>query len=167
MSKPIVWTKEQAAALANETGTVEPISTAKKRYIMIVCRSLSSIESRVLSKNFKNIISFDHNLHAANTDLNALTFDLLMINISNKEAHLFLEIVSPQAKALNIPIIVVKKTLSNYKKLVSALGAYVVSKIEDLDGDQFISFLLKEKLPKLDNRFTNLFKSCFSFVSNL
>jgi hypothetical protein len=130
------------------------------RYILVTCRSLNVNESKVLSKNFKNIILFDPNLHAANTDLNTFTFDLLMINVNGKDSHLFLEIVTPQARALNIPVIVVKKSASNYKHLVEALGAYVVSRIEDLDGDNFFNFLVKEKIPKLENRIFTFLKSC-------
>ena len=137
------------------------------RYILVTCRALNANESKVLSKNFKNIIMFDPNLHAANTDLNSFAFDLLMINVSDKESHLFLEIISPQAKALEIPIVVVKRSLSNYKQLVEALGAYVISRIEDMDGTNLINLFLKEKLPKLENRVVTLFKSCFSMASKL
>jgi hypothetical protein len=145
--------------------SADSVAVAKaSRYIMVTCRSLNANESKVLSKNFKNIILFDPNLHAANTDLNSFMFDLLMINVSNKESHLFLEIISPQAKALEIPIIVVKRSVSNYKQLVDALGAYVISRIEDMDGANLINLFLKEKLPKLENRLVTFFKSCLSFL---
>ena len=163
MSNRVLWTKKSSAV----DGSAEAAPSGEKvtRYIMVTCRPLNADESKVLSKNFKNIILFDANLHAANTDLDSFAFDLLIINVSNKESHLFLEIVSPQAKSLNIPIIVVKRSLSNYKQLVDALGAYVVSRIEDLDGTNFLNFLVKEKLPKLESKLKNLFLSCWSLVS--
>ena len=68
------------------------------------------------------------------------------------------------AAGLNIPIIVLKKKLSNYGELVEALEAYVVSRIEDLDGQNFFNFLVKNKLPKLDNKCINIFKRCLSVV---
>jgi hypothetical protein len=137
------------------------------RFIMVTCRSLSASESKTLSKNFKNIVLYDNNLHSANTDLTKFTFDLLLINPCNKDNHLYMEIISSQAKQLNIPFIVVKRKLSNYKLLVESLSAYIVSKIpSDLESNGLINFLLKEKLPKLDNQCFNFIKSAVKWIKN-
>ena len=145
-------------AIANEP-VVQPT-----RYILVSCRPLEDAENKVLSKNFKNIIVYNSALNSGNLDLNKMSFDLLVIDVSNKDNHRFLEVVSPMAAGLNAPIIVLKKKMSNYVELVEALEAYVVSKIEDLEGQNFFNFLVKNKLPKLDNKCSNLFKSCLSAV---
>lgn len=143
----------------------KPVPT---KFIMVTCRSLTASESKTLSKKFKNIVSYDNNLHSGLTDLSSFSFDLLLINPCNKDNHVYLEMVSAQAKQLNIPFIVVKKKLSNYKLLVESLSAYIVSQIpEDLEGNGLISYLLKDKIPKLDNQCFNFFKSVASWVKNL
>ena len=155
-----LWLKKrnELKAVASEPA-VQPT-----RYILVTCRPLEDAENKVLSKNFKNIVVYNSALNSGNLDLNKMSFDLLVIDVSKKENHLFLEIISPMAPGLNIPIIVLKKKMSNYVQLVEALEAYVVSKIEDLDGQNFFNFLVKNKLPKLDNQCSNLFKSCLSMV---
>ena len=69
------------------------------------------------------------------------------------------------AKAQNVPIIVLKKSLSNYVELVEALEAYVISSIEDLDGANFFNFLVKTKLPKLNTTCSHLFTKLVSLVT--
>lgn len=145
---------------------VAPIVAVKpNKYILVTCRAIASNEAKILSKNFKAIMSYNPTLNSGNLDLNNMPFDMLIIDVSNKDSHLFLEIISPQAKALNIPIIVLKRKASNYKLLVEALEAYVISKIEDLEGENFLNFLVKNKLPKLDSTCLNLLKGCFTLLS--
>ena len=155
-----LWLKKRNELKAVSSETV----VAPTRYILVSCRPLEDAENKVLSKNFKNIIVYNAALNSGNLDLSKMTFDLLVVDVSQKENHLFLEIVSPMAAGLNIPIIVLKKKLSNYGELVEALEAYVVSRIEDLEGQNFFNFLVKNKLPKLDNKCSNLFKRCLSVV---
>ena len=155
-----LWLKKRNELKAVSSEAV----VAPTRYILVSCRPLEDAENKVLSKNFKNIIVYNAALNSGNLDLSKMTFDLLVIDVSQKENHLFLEIVSPMAAGLNIPIIVLKKKLSNYGELVEALEAYVVSRIEDLDGQNFFNFLVKNKLPKLDNKCINIFKRCLSVV---
>ena len=155
-----LWLKKRNELKAVASESVVPPT----RYILVSCRPLEDSENKVLSKNFKNIIVYNSALNSGNLDLSKMTFDLLVIDVSKKENHLFLEIVSPMAAGLNVPIIVLKKKMSNYDQLVEALEAYVVSKIEDLEGQNFFNFLVKNKLPKLDNKCSNLFKRCLSAV---
>jgi hypothetical protein len=155
-----LWLKKRNELKAVASESVVPPT----RYILVSCRPLEDSENKVLSKNFKNIIVYNAALNSGNLDLSKMTFDLLVIDVSKKENHLFLEIVSPMAAGLNVPIIVLKKKMSNYDQLVEALEAYVVSKIEDLEGQNFFNFLVKNKLPKLDNKCSNLFKRCLSAV---
>ena len=155
-----LWLKKRNELKASSDGTVvNPTS-----YILVSCRPLEDAENKVLSKNFKNIIVYNSALNSGNLDLSKMTFDLLVVDVSKKENHLFLEIVSPMAASLNIPVIVLKKKYSNYSELVEALEAYVVSRIEDLEGQNFFNFLVKSKLPKLDNKCFNIFKKFLSVV---
>jgi len=155
-----LWLKKRNELKGSSDGTVvNPTS-----YILVSCRPLEDAENKVLSKNFKNIIVYNSALNSGNLDLSKMTFDLLVVDVSKKENHLFLEIVSPMAASLNIPVIVLKKKYSNYSELVEALEAYVVSRIEDLEGQNFFNFLVKSKLPKLDNKCFNIFKKFLSVV---
>jgi hypothetical protein len=63
-----------------------------------------------------------------------------------------------------VPIIVLKKALSNSKELAASLDAYVLSKIEQLDGPNFFLSLVKAKLPKLQSRWLTLLKKVFALL---
>jgi hypothetical protein len=60
---------------------------------------------------------------------------------------------------------VLKKTLSNYKDLAVSLEAYVLSKIEQLDGPNFFLSLVKARVPKLQSRWLILLKKLFALLS--
>ena len=159
MSKAFVTTVSDVAASTEKS----------KQYILVTCRSCTDDEKKVLSKNFKSIVVYNSSLNSGNVDLSKMHFDLLVIDLScskKKENHVFLEIVTPMAKSLNIPIIVLKRTLSNYVDLVEALEGFVLSKIPlDLEGQQFLNALVKKSLPKLNSSCSHLFNKLFSFLS--
>jgi len=138
-------------------------SEKPSKYILVTCRMLTASENKALSKNFKQIIVYNSALNSS-FDIASMAFDLLVIDASQKENHMFLEIVSASLPGLNIPAIVLKKRFSNYKDLASGLDAYVVSRIEDLEGPNFFSFLTKSKLPKLRSRLRILLKKLFALL---
>ena len=92
-----LWLKKRNELKAVSSEAV----VAPTRYILVSCRPLEDAENKVLSKNFKNIIVYNAALNSGNLDLSKMTFDLLVIDVSQKENHLFLEIVSPMAVGLN------------------------------------------------------------------
>ena len=156
--------KAEASAVATLTGTA--VTT---KYILVTCRSLTTDESAILAKNFKTIIVYHALLNAAQMDLTQMTFDLLVLDASDAANHTFLETVTPSCVALNIPILVLKKSYSNYADLVAGLNAtssttvaYPISRIQDLTGANFFLSLLKTKLPKLESRVITLLKKVFA-----
>jgi len=88
----------------------------------------------------------------------------MVIDASLSENHTFLEMIAPSCAPLNIPIIVLGTSLSNFKKLAEDLQAYVISKIEDLEGPNFFLFLTKTKLRKLQSRWITLAKRLFRLL---
>lgn len=145
--------------------TQEVVSTTPQRYILVVCRGTTSEENKTLSKNFNNIVLYHSELNNGHFDLNSMQFDLLIIDASNKANHTFLEVVSAQAKNANIPIIVLKKSLTNYEELVEALDASVIKSVEDFSKKDFLLFLTKNKVPKLAGRLKHCLKALFSLLS--
>jgi len=152
-----LWLKRRAASAA------APLEKPSK-YVLVTCRSLSAGENKALSKNFKQIIVYNSALNSGNLDIASMAFDLLVIDASQKENHMFLENISALLPGLNIPAIVLKKRFSNYKDLATGLDGYVVSRIEDLEGPNFFSFLTKSKLPKLRSRLRTLLKKLFALL---
>jgi hypothetical protein len=114
----------------------------------------------VFANNFKQILTYNASL-SSSFDLTKMAFDLMIIDASDDASHLFLEIVSPSCKQLNIPIIVLKLRFSNYKALANALEASVVTEIKDLGGASLLSYLTKTKLPRLENRLITWGKKAF------
>jgi hypothetical protein len=55
--------------------------------------------------------------------------------------------------------------MSNSKELATSLGAYLLSKIEDLEGDNFFLGLVKAKLPNLRSRWICLLKKLFVLLT--
>ena len=159
---PATYLKRRQAGDAQQNGDV---SALPKQFILVTCRDLTVTESQTLNKNFPQVIVYHAGLNSSQMDLSKMNFDLLVIDARREENHLFLEIVSSQAKALNIPIIVLKKTLSNYKDLAVSLEAYVLSKIEQLDGPNFFLSLVKARVPKLQSRWLILLKKLFALLS--
>ena len=158
---------DPATYLKRRTGDVSSsdVSASPKQFILVTCRDLSVAESQTLNKNFPQVIVYHAGLNSSQMDLSKMNFDLLVIDARREENHLFLEIVSSQAKALNIPIVILKKTLSNYKDLAVSLEAYVLSKIEQLDGPNFFLSLVKARVPKLQSRWLILLKKLFALLS--
>jgi len=117
-----------------------------------------------LNKNFQQIHVFNSALDSGRLDLSKLAFDLLVIDASKAENHTYLEMIAPSCAGLNIPIIVLRQSLSNYKKLAEDLEAYMVSRIEDLEGPNFFLFLTKTKLRKLQSRWITLLKRAFRLL---
>ena len=152
-SQRVIWKK-------NENGDLQPPT----RFILATCRATTSDENVILNKHFKNIVSYHSELNAGNFDLSQLAFDLLIIDVSNKANHVFLEVINNQAKVLQIPIIVLKKSMTNYHKLVDALGASVISSVEDFDKKDFLLYLTRSKLPKLSSRIKHFLKMCLGVL---
>lgn len=134
---------------------------APTKFLLVTCRSLSSSEQKILSKNFKNIHLYNAALSSDNMDLTALTFDLLIVDASKRENYLFLEVVGGQCAALNIPIIVLKRRFTNSKDLALQLDAYVIDELADLTGPNFFRSLTKDKLVRLQSRIWTLLKKLF------
>ena len=132
------------------------------KYILVTCRALEDAEKRVLCKNFQQIHVFNSALDKP--DLSKLAFDLLVIDASKTENHTFLEMIAPSCAPLNIPIIVLRQSFSNYKKLAEDLGAYMISRIEDMEGPNFFLFLTKTKVRKLQSRWITLAKRLFRLL---
>lgn len=137
---------------------------APTKYLLVTCRALTADENKVLAKNFQTIIVYHAGLNGQ-MDLSKMAFDLLVVDASKPENHLFLEIVTPSCAQLNIPILLLKKKFSNCKALGEGLGAYIVSRIEALDGVNFFRSLVKTKLPHLENRLLTFIKKVFAFLS--
>ena len=153
-----LWLKRRAECKATVVGD------KPSKYILVTCRDLALAEKRILGKNFQQIHVFQHALDHGRLDLTKLTFDLMVIDASSAENHTYLEMIAPSCAPLNIPIIVLKQPLSNYKKLAEDLQAYIVSKIEDLEGPNFFLFLTKTKLRKLQSRWITLAKRFFRLL---
>ena len=137
-------------------------SEKPSKYILVTCRSLEDAEKRVLNKNFQQIHVFSSALDRP--DLSKLAFDLLVIDASQPANHTFLEMIAPSCTPLNIPIIVLRQSFSNYKKLAEDLGAFMISRIEDMEGPNFFLFLTKTKLRKLQSRWITLAKRLFRLL---
>jgi hypothetical protein len=151
-----LWLKRRA-----ECKAAAPLEKPSK-YILVTCRELEVAEKRILGKNFQQIHVYNSELDRL--DMSKLTFDLLVVDASSAANHLFLEMVSPSCASLNIPIIVLKQPLSNYKKLAEDLQAYMVSRIEFLEGPHFFQFLTKTKLRKLESRWITVLKRLFRML---
>ena len=152
-----LWLKRRA-----ECAKAAP-SEKPSKYILVTCRSLEDAEKRVLNKNFQQIHVFSPTLDKG-LDISKVAFDLLVIDASVAENHTFLEMVAPSCTPLNIPIIVLRQSFSNYKKLAGDLGAYMISRIEDMEGPNFFLFLTKTKLCKLQSRWITLAKRLFRLL---
>ena len=133
------------------------------KFMLVTCRRTTDDENKTLSKNFKSIMVY--NAQLTGSDLQKLDFDLLIVDVSHRANHLFLEMASPAATALNIPIIVLKKSLTNYAALVEALDAYVVSSVAAMEGDDFLKFLVKDKLPKFQGRCVHFLERLWAYVT--
>lgn len=134
------------------------------KYILVTCRALEDAEKRILNKNFQQIHVYSSTLDKGRVDLERLAFDLMVVDASRSENHTFLEMIAPASIPLNIPIVVLKQSFSNYKDLAQDLGAYMISRIEDLEGPNFFLFLTKTKLPKLQSRWIVLAKRFFRML---
>ena len=152
-----LWLKRRAECKAAVVGD------KPSKYILVTCRDLTLVEKRILGKNFQQIHVFQHALDSQ-LDLTKLAFDLLVIDASSAENHTFLEMIAPSCAPLNIPIIVLGCSLSNYKKLAEDLQAYIISRIENLEGPNFFLFLTKTKLRKLQSRWITVAKRLFRLL---
>jgi hypothetical protein len=140
------------------------VYTPPSKFILVICRKLTTIEQKVLADKFKCILTYNAALSSTH-DLTQMVFDLLIIDISKdatNASHLFLEMIYPSCKPLNIPIIVLKLRHSNYKCLASALEASVIKEIQEFVGDSLVSYLTKTTLPKLESRLITWAKKLFS-----
>jgi len=133
------------------------------KYILVTCRDLEVAEKRILGKNFQQVHVYNSALDHG-FDLSKLAFDLMVIDASRPENHTFLEMIAPSCASLNIPIIVLKQPLSNYKKLAEDLQAFVIGVVEDLEGPNFFLFLMKTKLRKLESRWLTVLKRLFRML---
>jgi len=134
------------------------------KYILVTCRALEDSEKRILNKNFHQIHVYSSILDQGRLDLEKLAFDLMVVDASVSANHTFLEMIAPASIPLNIPIVVLKQSFSNYKELAQDLQAYMISRIEDLEGPNFFLFLTKTKLPKLQSRWIVLAKRFFRML---
>ena len=139
---------------------VLPLSRPTK-FVLVTCRALTSDETSVLSKNFKQILVYNAALSSGNTDIGTLAFDLLIVE-ANAANHTFLEIIAPSTKKLQIPLIVLKLKFSNYKALATDLGATVITRVEDIAS--FGDFLSKTRVTKLEHRLLTFFKKLFQYA---
>lgn len=139
-------------------------SEVKQKYVLVTCRHLTQDESTVLNRFFKSIIVHNPVLNGSHVDLSTMAFDLLIINA---RTHLALEMIKPQCQKLGIPITLLKTPLCNCKELAAALGATIISKVEDMDPAQMEAFLTKERLPKLKSRWVYLVKKVLGFLLKL
>lgn len=150
----------------DENNNSEQASVPKPdKYILVLCRQTTKQEKNILSKNFHNIVNYDAELVQGKLDLSTISFDLLLVDANVDANRKFLEVISPQANELGIPIVVLKKSLTNSKELATALNASVISSIRDYDNNNLPFYMTKFKLPKLTSRIMFLFKQCYSFVS--
>ena len=133
------------------------------KYILVTCRSTTAEENKTLSKNFSVIQVYNHEL--SSMDLEKMAFDLLIVDVSKKENHLFMEIALPTAGALNIAIVVLKQSMTNYQDLVKAMDAHVISSVVSLEGEDFGKFLVKTKLPRLTSRWLYFLKRLWTYVT--
>jgi hypothetical protein len=137
-----------------------------KQFILVTCRPCTVKENAELGKHFSNILAYNPQLYSAHCDLTKMSYDLLIVD-ANKDLA-YLEIIAPQAKAAGIPIIVLKRSMCNANDLVTALGGRVIKEILPFaDKSDFLNSLLKDKLPKLENRLLNFVKACFKKASSL
>ena len=161
------WVKRRSAqqnpAQQNSCGILSGQKPSK--YVLVTCRELTPAENQILSKNFKQISVFSPVLNSGNLDPSKMPCDLLIVDATKGQNHVFLEILKPMCDAQGVPIIVLKKKLSNYKQLASDLEAFVISRFEDLVGDAFFAFLTKTRLTKLRPRWLTLLKGCFSLLA--
>ena len=134
------------------------------KYVLAICRALEPEENKILGNNFKNIVVYNSELHSNTFDLSKMSFDLLIIDVSSKDNHQFLEVIAPMCPSQRVAVVFLKKKFSNYDELVEALDAFEISKVADLTGPNFMNFLVKKKLPKLNNRCFHLFKKVAKLV---
>lgn len=163
-AKTQTQTQPQTPSIENSSPLPDPVP-APKRFILVVCRPTTSDENKILSKNFSNIVLYHSELNSGQLDLSLMNFDLLIIDVSNRSNHVFVEVVSAQAKALNIPIIVLKKSLTNYEELSESLEASVIKTIEDFNKSDFALFLTKDTIPKLEGRVKTCLKGLVALLS--
>lgn len=138
-----------------------------KRFILVTCRPTTKDENTVLNAVFSQIVVYHPELHSGRFDLSSMAFDLLVVDISNDSSRNFLATVHKQANAQSLPIIVLKKSMPNYKDMVKALGALVISAIEEFENDNLLLALTKTKIPKVAGRVKHLLLRCFSVASAL
>ena len=161
------WLKQKQE---NDVGKCAPpvgkSAVSSRRAILSTCRDLTVAEMKLLNKHFPNVIVYHAGLNSSQMDLSKMVFDLLVLDMRKAEDHLFLEVVSPSC---TIPVIVLKKSFSNYKDLVAELAkvaqVFVISEVVDLDGDNFFLGLVKSKLPKLQSRIWTFLKKVFALLS--
>lgn len=159
------WLKQKAGCASASEVASASVEVQPKQFVLVTCRDLTVAENAVLNKNFPRVIVYHAGLNSSEMDVSKMAFDLLVIDARTPENHLFLEIVSDQCSALKIPILVLKKSLSNYKDLAKELDAYVLSKIEQLDGPAFFLSLVKARLPRLQSSWLTLLKKLFALLS--
>ena len=135
-----------------------------KQLILATCRDITGDEKQVLSKHFKSIIYYDPQLHQGKMNLKDLAFDLLIVDASNPLNHTFLEVTSAQAKEMGMRLVVLKRSMTNSKDLADALGASVISSIDECED--LALFMTKCKLPKLVGRIKYLVKKVFGLFSS-
>jgi hypothetical protein len=145
-SKPNIYIQKKMSSVFAKP-VIEEVKPNK--YILVSCRKCDSEENKILSKHFKNIYLYNSELNCGNTDISKMSFDLLILDLNKDAHHEFLEIIHPQCKALNIPIIVLKRSFCNSKLLIEALDASSINSIKDFDGVNFFNYLSKGKIPKL------------------
>jgi hypothetical protein len=141
------------------------LASQYSKYIIVQCRPRTTDENKILTKNFTKIIEYNAELTNCK-NLSQLDFDLLIIDITIPANHLFLEVITPQAKKLGYAIVMLKKTMSNYEDIIKQLECFVISEFEDLEGGHFLQSLLRTKLPKLKSTASHLFSKLSSCLSS-
>jgi hypothetical protein len=154
----------------NSLSAVRQVSPSEEKrddsnqLILAACREIRADEKQVLSKHFKKIIYYDPQLHQGKMILKDLAFDLLIVDATNPLNHTFLEVTSAQAKEMGVRVVVLKRSMTNSKDLADALGASVISSIEECEDLSL--FMTKCKLPKVVGRIKYLIKKVFGLFSS-
>ena len=136
----------------------------QKKFILVTSREVTKAEKAVLGRTYKTIIEYDTDLHGI-LDIAKVAFDMLIIDGFPPENHRFLEIIKPKLAELAIMPVVLKNGDAS-KALAEELNAALISRIEDLDSEDLLSFLTKSRLTKLQPRWKRALFACFRLAAS-
>lgn len=147
-------------SLPTSPRTVE--SLIDKKFILLLSRNLSVKEKNQLNKHFTKIVDVDINLHKTKSLETFLPFNLLIVDLQQKDEHRWIESVIPDVlqQPNSYQFIFLKKTYWNYQfdKIPAEVQYCVLSDIPEVERtEEFLRYLIRIKIPKIQSRTKQLF----------